>query len=290
MPLPSNLLAWTKQLVKQYNLRPGRRLGQHFLIDRQVLEQIMAAAELKPATPVLEVGGGLGALTLSLLNTTPRLTVVELDKNLAPLLQKLGLAAEHFKVISGDILKVSDKVLQQSLNLEPNDDFYIVANLPYEISGAFLRRFLSGVWRPEIMVLLLQAEVAERLVAKPGEVSLLTLQAWLAAEVKIIKKVRPSSFYPPPRVNSAIVKFKLRTVEERIALLSGLSEEYFWQVAKAGFTARRKYLISNLHRQLKFDKSKLIEIFKKLDIPLSVRAQELSLEQWAELAGGLNKE
>ncbi|MBI5733573.1 MAG: ribosomal RNA small subunit methyltransferase A [Candidatus Kerfeldbacteria bacterium] len=288
MSLPSNLSAWTKQLVKQYNLRPGRHLGQHFLVDALVLANIIKVAELSPEVPVLEVGSGLGVLTLSLLEKEARVVAVELDVVLAAALQKIAIASRNLTVIKSDILKLSDYDLQQALGLRAGDSYSVVANLPYEISGAFLRRFLSGSLRPRIMVLLLQAEVANRLTARPGQVSLLTLQAWSAAEVKIIKIVKPSAFYPPPRVNSAIVKFKLYSDDKRAELFRGINEDWFWQLAKAGFSARRKYLLNNLERQLSFSKPDLLAVFNKIGLPEKIRAQELTLEQWLDLAWKLN--
>ncbi len=288
MPLPSNLAAWTKQLVKQYNLRPGRRLGQHFLVEASILSSIIKVAELLPGEPILEVGSGLGVLTLALLEKEARVVAVELDGTLATALQKMAVASPNLTVIRGDILKLSDHDLQQALGLAAGVSYSVVANLPYEISGAFLRRFLSGSWRPKIMVLLLQAEVAGRLVAKPGQVSLLTLQAWSAAEVEIIKIIKPAAFYPPPRVNSAIVKFKLYTGGERARLFEGLSEDWFWRLAKAGFSARRKYLLNNLERQLGFNKADLLAVFNKVGLPPKIRAQELNFEQWLKLARNLD--
>lgn len=288
MSLPSNLAAWTKQLVKQYNLRPGQHLGQHFLIEASVLSSIIKVTEFLPGEPVLEVGSGLGVLTLALLEKEARVVAVELDGTLAAALRKIAVTSPNLAVVRGDILKLSDHDLQQALGLAPGADYSVVANLPYEISGAFLRRFLSGNLRPSTMVLLLQAEVAERLVAKPGQVSLLTLQAWSAAKVEIIKIVKPSAFYPPPRVNSAIVKFKLYTDSERARLFEGLSEDWFWRLAKAGFSARRKYLLNNLERQLSFSKVNLLAVFNKVGLSSRARAQELTLEQWLGLARELN--
>ena len=289
MPLPSDLRAWTKTLVRHYDLRAGQRLGQHFLVDRRVLKDILRTAELKAGEPVLEVGGGLGVLTLGLLEQGARVAVVELDYQLVPGLRKLAAAGSRLTVVEGDILKIPDPVLRQALSLKATDGFAIVANLPYEISGAFLRRFLGSEWRLERLVLLLQREVGERLAAKPGQMSLLALLVQLAcSKVEVVRLVPASAFWPQPRVESCLVRFRLRSQAERAVVLNDMTENEVWRLARFGFAARRKLLLSNIAGGLRQPRTMVAEAFKTAGLKPKARAQELALEDWVKLAGALD--
>ncbi|MBI5465865.1 MAG: ribosomal RNA small subunit methyltransferase A [Candidatus Kerfeldbacteria bacterium] len=282
--LPVDLRAWTQTLVKQLGLRAGRRLGQHFLVNRGVLQDIIRVAHPTSAVPVLEVGGGLGVLTLALLEQGVRVSVVELDSHLAQALRKLAVVGSNLQVVEGDILKLSDYELQQSLGLAPGQTFDIVANLPYEISGVFLRRFLSGVFRPRQMVLLLQREVGERLVARPGQMSLLSLLARLSAtDLQLVRLVPASAFWPAPRVQSCLIKIKLRGQVEQAALIDAKEAKQLWRLARLGFAARRKLLLNNLSGGLHVPRDVIAPILVKVGLKSTARAQELSLEQWIAL-------
>ncbi|MFZ5390768.1 MAG: 16S rRNA (adenine(1518)-N(6)/adenine(1519)-N(6))-dimethyltransferase RsmA [Patescibacteria group bacterium] len=287
--LPDNLLSWTKALVKKYHLKPGQRLGQHFLIDKSVIQTILDTAELKPGQPVLEVGGGLGTLTLFLLAAGVNLTVVELDSQLKSVLDEYKKTSPNLKVILADILKISDQSVKDSLQLTSDQPWFLLANLPYEITGAFLRRWLSGNFKPNLMVLLLQREVAERLVAPPGQLSLLGLQAQLNAQVKLVKKVKRGAFLPPPKVESSVVSLSIYSQDQKNELLDGLSEDFFWQVAHIGFSTKRKQLLNSLSRGLEMDRGLLTEIILSLGLKITSRPQELSVKDWIRLCKKLIK-
>lgn len=289
MSLPSDLPQWTKKLVAHYGIRAGQRLGQHFLIDSSVLVSALAAAQLNSSSKVLEVGGGLGVLTMALLEQAGRVVTVELDARLAEGLRKLSFD-EKLKVLEGDILKISDREICAALGIGQNEPFSIVANLPYEISGVFLRRFLSGPLKPEQMVLLLQREVAERLSAKPGQTSLISLSAQLYAHVEIVRLVHPRSFWPAPKVESALVRLQLKSTEELSAVLpSPAFEKRFWQVARVGFASRRKLLTNNLASVFSNKHGDLSELLTKAGLKPTARAQELSVEQWLSLVNVLEQ-
>jgi 16S rRNA (adenine1518-N6/adenine1519-N6)-dimethyltransferase len=282
--LPPDLRSWTKILVKKYGLRAGQRMGQHFLVDKNVVRDIIKAAELNNTSKVLEVGGGLGVLTLALLESAGRVVVVELDNALVQVLQKLAVTGEKLKVLPGDILKTSDEELIKNLDIKNNQEFIIAANLPYEISGAFLRRFLGGDLLPQAMVVLLQLEVGERLVAPPGQTSLLTLSAQLAcSNLELVRVIPPSAFWPEPRVTSCLMKLTIRTKMEKEALILPAEEKLLWRLARVGFASRRKVLINNLNSVLKLERSELEKIMGSLGLNLKMRAQELSLDQWISL-------
>ncbi|KKT16277.1 MAG: Ribosomal RNA small subunit methyltransferase A [Parcubacteria group bacterium GW2011_GWB1_43_66] len=265
--LPADLRTWTKLSLAKYHLAAGQRLGQHFLVDKKVLQDILTAADVKNNANVLEVGGGLGVLTLELLARAQRVVVVELDKKLVVALQKVGMGSEKLKIIADDV-----------------SDWQIVANLPYEISGAFLERFLWGDFTPQSLTLLLQREVAERLAAKPGKMSLLSLSCQLKSQIKIIRHIPPQAFWPPPRVQSSLVRLDLFSPKDYSDIIDYQSPDLIWRLARIGFSARRKVLINNLLAVLPLAKEQLIEIFTQANIGIKARAQELSIRQWVLLA------
>lgn len=278
--LPRDLRAWTRTLVTQQHLRAGERMGQHFLVDRQLLLDILRAANIDMAVPVLEVGGGLGVLTLALLEQGCRVTVVELDSRLATGLRKLAAVSPKLTVHEGDVLKLTDAVLGLA-----SDKFNIVANLPYEISGAFLRRFLGDGARPGSITLLLQREVGERLVAHPGRTSLLSLTAELACRRReLVRVVASNSFWPQPRVTSCLVHLELANDDERAAKLAGEPEERIWRLARIGFAARRKLLKNNLASALPVTPADITSALTKAKLPVNSRAQELALADWVRLS------
>ena len=277
-----NLVAWTKQVANKYDLQLGRRLGQNFLVNQHVLEAVISAANLESTDKVLEVGAGIGTLTIALMERGVFLVTVEYDRKLIPILSKIVDTQNKYKIIAGDILKISDEELRTALG--GGENFKIVANLPYEISGAFLKRFLSGGLKPNLMVLMLQKEVGDRLVAKPGQMNLLALQAQLYSEVELIKKVSSQSFYPVPQVESVIVRFIVKKESSIRRLVNSEEETIFWQLAKAGFIHKRKYLLSNLVGCLGKDKAFVKRAFVDAELSPEIRAQQLSLEKWLQLA------
>lgn len=286
--LPADLRGWTRTLVTQQHLRAGERLGQHFLVDKLVLSDIVRTAEVDPAVPVLEVGGGFGVLTLALLEQGAQVTSVELDKRLAAGLRKLGSVGSALTVCEGDVIKLTDSALLAALRVGAGG-FDIVANLPYEISGAFLRRFLGGSFRPRTMTLLLQREVGERLTAAPGDMSLLGLLAELACSSReVVRLVPPQAFWPAPRVTSCLVRFALRSSAEREHTLGGLPEAEVWRLARIGFAARRKVLKNNLASALPLSAETIAVELAALGLSSTVRAQELNLAHWVHLSQALN--
>lgn len=285
--LPPDLASWTRTLVKQYGLRAGSRLGQHFLVDRKVLADIIRAAELAPGRPVLEVGGGFGVLTLTLLDAGASVTVVELDPALARALRRLSAVSPQLTVLEGDVLKVRDGELSGAL---AGKDFSVVANLPYEISGAFLRRFLSGTLRPRNMTILLQKEVGERLIARPGSMSLISLLSEISCNKReIVRLIPPGSFWPAPKVTSCLMRLELKSDAERAHDLHGVTESRLWQLARIGFAARRKLLCNNLASALPLTAPEISQSLTRAQISLKARAQELPLTAWVRLAQELER-
>ena len=265
-----------KEILQQLNLKPSQTRGQNFLIDANILNKIIASADLKAGDRVLEVGPGLGALTGKLVDSGATVLSCELDKKLfAYLLQKYS-GVKNLILLNNDILKLPFPEIKKHFQ---NKDYQIVANLPYSISSAFLRRFLECDYCPRKMILMLQKEVCQRLLDAPPQMSLLSLSVQLYSRPKILFSVSKNSFYPAPKVDSAVIELtQIRRPQ--------CDESRFWQIAKAGFSAKRKKLIGNLAK-IGIKKENLSAIFSRLNLSENIRAQELSLDDWLNLTGEL---
>jgi len=279
-----NLFQQTKQLCQDYDIKPARSRGQNFLIQESIYQKIIKASDLCKSDTVLEVGPGLGFLTIELAKKVKQVIAVEIDKKLVEVLQN-RLQEEGIKnveVINMDILEVSNSKFQipkksQTLNLK-SKNYKIVANLPYNISSRFIRKFLAEAdSKPKLMVLMLQAEVAERLIAKPGQMSLLSVSAQMYADIEKIAKVSAGCFWPKPKVESSIIKLRIKNYELQI------NETKFFKLVRAGFSAKRKQLQNNLAKILKIDKEKIEKILIENNLPPKVRAQELSPNNWQNI-------
>ncbi len=264
-----DISAATAYLLKQYNLKPQHSRGQNFLISEKVYEQIIIAAELTKNDIVLEIGPGLGFLTSKLLDQAGRVIAVESDQRLLPILKNLQPLSPHLELINQDILQFAEQSLPKNYKL--------VGNIPYYITGKIIRKFLTSVNRPSLIVMLLQKEVAERICAQAGQHSLLSLSVQYYGTPKIVARVKRGKFFPPPKVDSAILKIVMDKDIDQVL------EKKFWQLARIGFSSKRKTLAHNLVAGLKIEKNTLGEIFNKLEFKPLVRAQELDLKQWQEL-------
>ncbi|GAG33258.1 unnamed protein product, partial [marine sediment metagenome] len=204
---PDSLLAETRRLLRQSDLRARKGLGQHFLIDGGVLETIISAAELKPDDVILEVGPGLGILTRELAQKAGGVIAIELDDKLAALLKQTLAAFNNVTIINGDVLKIKPASLLEERKLSPV--YKVVANLPYYITSPVLRHFLEAEAKPRMMIVMVQKEVAEAIAAEPGDMSLLSVSIQFYGEPRIISIVPAESFYPAPEVDSAILKIDI---------------------------------------------------------------------------------
>ncbi|PKL72591.1 ribosomal RNA small subunit methyltransferase A [Candidatus Kuenenbacteria bacterium HGW-Kuenenbacteria-1] len=262
-----------KLLCEKYGLHPQRQAGQNFLIDKNILNKIIQVAELKKDDVILEIGAGFGVLTRELAGRVKKVIAVELDKRLVVALKEELKNFKNIVLINKDILKI------QNLELKIiNNKYKIVANVPYNITSAILRKFLSEeLIRPSEMILLIQKEVAERIIAKPGQMSLLSISVQFYSQPKIISVVSKNSFWPAPKVNSAIIKLNLNK-QFNIEI-----EKDFFDLVRAGFSSRRKQLKNNL-KKIKIRSKKTMEkIFEELNFNPMIRAQELSVKDWVEL-------
>ena len=258
-----------------------RERGQHFLIDQSVLRTIIQSAHLSPHDRVLEVGAGFGQLTLALLDAGAQVWAVESDAKFMSALQKIQTqhaphtSASHLTLIHKDIRKLNISELV-------NESHYtVVSNLPYNITSWFLRMMLEQKNKPISMTLLLQKDVAERIVAQPGHMSLLALSVQYYARPKIIRIVSKASFWPKPEVDSAIIHFA------NIHELNFAYEKKLFQIARIAFAGKRKQLCNSLSAGLQKNKNEITAILKSVHIKPTQRPQELSLQQWKLLAENL---
>ena len=262
------------KLLRQSGIRPKKRLGQHFLVDEAILDTIVVAAELSPEDIVIEIGPGLGVLTAELARRAGKVIAVELDTRLASLLKRRLASLANVDVINADILKVSPSQL-----LERKSDYKVVANLPYYITSPILRRFVEASPKPSLMVVMVQKEVGEAIVAGPGKMSLLAVSLQVYSRPKIISHVPSQSFYPQPKVDSAIVRFDLLPQPAvKVADING-----FFQVVKCGFTSPRKQLHNSLAQGMGVKPAEVALLLERAGIESQRRAETLSLEEWARL-------
>jgi len=291
-----DLLSQTKQLCKLYNIKPARAKGQNFLIKEEIYDKIVKAADLKKDDLVLEVGPGLGFLTAKLAKRVKRVVAVELDDKLAEVLQ-IGLASQGIKnveVVNDDILKFRIKNLElrisqkskirsfkrvSSFKFQVSRNYKIVANLPYNITSVFLRKFLSAELKPSLMVLMLQKEVAERIIAKPPKMSLLAASVQFYAQAEIIEIVPANNFWPKPEVDSAIIKLKVESEKLKV------NEKELFRLVRIGFSAKRKMLKNNLANGYHISPKEAEEWLKKANFSPTIRAQELTVDDWIKLFG-----
>jgi 16S rRNA (adenine1518-N6/adenine1519-N6)-dimethyltransferase len=266
--------AQVKRLLRQSGLRARKSLGQHFLADASVLQTIVEAAELSPADAVIEVGPGLGILTAELVRRAGNVVAVELDTKLASLLKRRLASPANLRVINADILKVNPSEL-----LEGTSRYKVVANLPYYITSPVLRYFVEASPKPSLMVVMVQKEVGEAIVAGPGRMSLLAVSLQTYSKPRIISHVPAQCFYPQPKVDSVIVRFDL--LPEPAVKVSDMGG--FFDLVRAGFSSPRKQLHNSLAHSLGMKPAEITLLLEGANIDSKRRAETLILEEWARL-------
>lgn len=268
-----------KILLKKYGIRPLKSLGQNFLIDERVFDRIIRAAELSDNEIVLEVGPGIGNLTLKLGERAQKVIAIEKDKKMCEILKKVleDQNVKNIKIIEQDALKLDFSQYTQK-------PYKLIANLPYYITSPVIRKFLELKKPPESMILMVQKEVAQRICAKPPKLSLLAVSVQFYAKPKIISYVSKKSFWPRPKIDSAIIKI--------IPFKVGWSKKYtekFFEIVKAGFSHPRKQLINNLSKGLSLEKQRIEKWLLRNKIQPSQRAETLSVDNWQKLTKTYSK-
>jgi 16S rRNA (adenine1518-N6/adenine1519-N6)-dimethyltransferase len=260
-------------LLKRYDLRAHKGLGQNFLQDPLALERIATAAEIQPTDTVLEIGPGLGSLTRYLAVAANEVVAVELDADLLPPLKQVLAPYQNVRLIHGDILKLSPK------DLIAESDYLVVANIPYYITSAVIRHLLEGKTKPRRIVLTVQKEVAERICAQPGNMSLLALSVQVYGKPRIAEYIAAEAFFPAPKVDSAVLVVDIYPAP----LIKGELLETFFKLIKAGFSQKRKTLRNSLAAGLHIQPAEAAKLLTDAGIDPQRRAETLSIEDWERL-------
>jgi 16S rRNA (adenine1518-N6/adenine1519-N6)-dimethyltransferase len=297
-----------RELLDKYNLRPRKGLGQHFLADPHILRKIVEAAELSPDTAVLEIGPGLGTLTRLLARAAGRVVAVELDGAMLGLLREELAYLPNLELVQGDILQLDPVALirgskspnlprptrqpvlagpggrqspdLQSLGLQSPATYIVVANLPYYITSAAIRHLLEAEPPPRRLTLTVQREVAERMVARPGDMSMLAVSVQFYGRPWIVAKIPAGAFVPPPKVDSAVVRIDTYGAPP----VQVPDAKAFFRVVRAGFGQKRKQLKNALAAGLRLSPAQVVGAMTRAGVDPHRRAQTLSLDEWASLA------
>ena len=267
-------------LLREHGLRPRKRLGQNFLLDPGALNRIVEAADLSTGDSVVEVGAGIGNLTRLLATEAGTVVAVELDDRLVEVLREQVAELANVRVVHGDVLDIHDFGFAHRA-------YKVVGNLPYYITSAVLRHFLEGRPQPVLVVVTVQREVAERIVAEPGDMSLLAVSVQFYGRPRIVGRIPAGSFYPPPQVDSAVVRIDVEA-EPQVDLDEGVSEAAFFRAVRAGFSQRRKTLRNSLSGGLGLDPGLVEERLRGAGVDPRRRAETLSLPEWAVIACSLS--
>ncbi len=262
-------------LLRRYNIDPYKGLGQNFLVDQGALQKIVSSAQITKADTVLEIGAGLGNLTRLLAQAAGRVVAVEIDRKLIPPLTEVMAGYENCQILQGDILELDPA------QIVGEENYLVVANIPYYITSAIIRHLLAAAVKPARLVLTMQQEVAKRICAEPGELSLLALSVQVFGKPRILSTIPAGAFYPQPKVDSATLEVAL--YPEPFMTDRQLTD--FFHLAKAGFSQKRKMLRNTISSGLKIPAEKAEGLLRQAGIDPTRRAQTLDLVEWRTLVG-----
>jgi 16S rRNA (adenine1518-N6/adenine1519-N6)-dimethyltransferase len=296
-------------------MKPKKSLGQNFLKDKSVLDRIIQSANLSVDDFVVEVGPGEGVLTEKLIRHVGKVLAIEIDKNLAENLDKRFSGNKKLEIINDDILKINlpelikslphpvrSKFLGKNSTDRPlpkgeveNVAYKIVANIPYYITSPIIQLFLETKYPPREMILMVQKEVAKRICAKPGAMSILAVSVQYYAKAELLFYVDKKAFWPVPEVDSAVIrinpfphpvrsKFLGKNLTDRPLPRGEVESKKFFRIVRAGFSSKRKTLLNNLSSSFHLEKSETEEKLKKAGIDPGSRAQELTIEDWKKIS------
>lgn len=286
-----SLLTQTKGLMRRFHLQARKGLGQHFLVDNEICNLIINAAKLSDEDVVMEIGPGLGVMTRELARQAGIVVAIELDDKLAAILKQTLASFPNVNIVNRDILETNPAVLlreQQAESLAAMRGplgYKVVANLPYYITSIVMRHFLEASLKPEIIVVMIQKEVAEAIIAEPGKTSVLSISVQFYGKAEIVNYVTAKSFYPMPKVDSAILKIVLYD-KPAVAVTD---EKSFFELVRAGFSASRKQIANSLAQGLALPKAEVLTLLTEAGIRPHRRAETLTLEEWARLNWALTQ-
>jgi 16S rRNA (adenine1518-N6/adenine1519-N6)-dimethyltransferase len=291
IPKIDSLLSQTRELLQRYDLRAKKGLGQHFLVNAAVLHKIVRTAELSADDLVLEIGPGIGVLTAELIKGAGWVIAVELDKNLIDLLKGSFADYPNFSLLNRDILEIEPLDLIEAekakmpANLAQTLQYKLVANLPYYITQPIIRHFCEAKLKPQVMVIMVQKEVARNITAQPGEMGILSVAVQYYGQAEIVDYVPAGNFFPAPKVDSAILKITLYPHPRQ----SVTSDRSFFKVVRAGFCARRKQVANSLSQGLVMPKEEVLSLMQKAGVSAQKRPETLTLEEWALLENAFSE-
>lgn len=278
----NNAYQETMFIMKKYNIIANKNLGQNFLINDNVLEEIVNSANVTKEDLVIEIGPGLGTLTSRLLEKAGKVVAIELDNRMLKILSDRFSLYSNFEVIHEDVLKVNlNELIDRKKGKNNLINVKIVANLPYYITTPIIMKLLEDKLNIESITVMVQKEVAKRLIAKPGEklAGAITYSVQYYCETEEIIEVPNESFIPAPEVSSEVIKLKLR----KSPIVQVKDEKLFFRLIKNSFMQRRKTFLNGISNSGLIKKEELKEILKKLDIEENVRGENLTMEQFAKI-------
>lgn len=283
-----NIYEETKFIMKKYGITANKKLGQNFLIDDNAIDAIVDSSKISKEDLVIEIGPGLGTLTKPLLESAGKVICIELDTRMIEILEDRFKLYDNFELINNDVLKVDlNKLISENKN-ETIEHAKVVANLPYYITTPIIMKLLEERLDIESITVMIQKEVADRLVAKPGEVNTgaITYAINYYTKPARIYEVDKTSFIPAPEVNSTIIKLDvLKTPSVKVE-----NEELMFKMIKSAFMQKRKTLLNSLTNSNLFgNKDEIEKILQEFNIDLKIRGEKLTLEEYAQIADYLNK-
>ena len=285
----SNLVEETRNIMKKYGIRANKDLGQNFLINNEVVENIVNSSEISQDDMVIEIGPGLGTLTKYLLEKAGKVFCIELDKKMIEILEDRFEEYSNFEIINDDVLKVDlNKIIKENKENEKIKNVKIVANLPYYITTPIIMKLLEEKLDIESITVMIQKEVADRLIEVPSgkNTGAITYTIYYYCDSEKIMEVPNSSFIPEPEVTSEVIKMKIR--KEPVVKVE--NPKVMFMIIKSAFMQRRKTLLNALtNTQVFISKQEGIKILNKLGLNENVRAENLTIENYAELAKEISK-
>ncbi len=297
------LLNWTKNLLKKHGIKPNKRMGQNFLISENARAKLVSSAEVKKTDVVLEVGAGIGTITVELAKLARCVIAVEKDKALIPILEETTKDPKNVKVVLGDVLKIEELKIDWKLSpcgrspiggkiarpAKPEGrsggNWKLAGNIPYYLTAPLIRKFLESTNPPSSMTLMVQKEMAQRITAKPPDMSILAVSVQAYAKPEIVGHIPRSAFWPKPKVDSAIIKILPNPPLTTCQLAHDREQkvEQFFTIVRAGFSSPRKQLINNLSKGLNMDRGQAEQWLQSCRVDPKRRAETLRVEEWAYL-------
>jgi len=263
-----------KEILLRYNMRPVHGRGQNFLVDKNVIQKIIKESNIKSTDNILEIGPGLGVLTNELSGKVKKVLAIDIDKNIINLLEQ-EFEWPNVSILKKDILKISNNEICKSLG---SKKYKLISNLPYQITSEVIEKFLTEEPQPTEILIMIQREVGERILTRAPHANLLSLMVEFYSDPKKLFRVSKNSFYPVPKVDSVIMKF----IPKEPPLKSSVIKP-FWEMVRAGFRSKRKYLFSNLASYTNYSKDELSKAWDSLGWGRKIRPENLSLGDWLKL-------